>query len=178
VTGAWIRFFIVSLIILMTVGCPLRKSKIQDYKQWNDYKPGNQQSTDAFVPQVFTIFYGANQEEFDPVYLNEIALAVDELGSRNNSCMVILGYADCIGSIDYNRKLALERATWVEKNVLALGVDKNYITKVEGRIKKLPENATREERNQWRKTEIHIMSCLDVGLPKRTIDPEDPFRYK
>ncbi len=152
--------------------------KPNDYRTYSELTDEPKQDS-SFEPVVFTIYFPVNSEEFDPIYLQQIYLAGDELQKHKDSCLMIYGFADFDGRFEINKQLALARANWIRDSLIASGIDRQFIIKVEGMNPiVLPEGASLEEKKHCRRGEIHVVPCLATRNQQFETDPNDPFRYK
>ncbi len=184
------KIIVLSFIALSLIGCPPKKNpkNLHDgqYKKWENYDESDseQQSRLSYIfeKQVFTIYFAVNEDDFDEEGIIEIDRAVDELMTKHDACIEIIGWADSVmgqpQNYESNRKLAFDRVQWIQEELVARGVHPDVIKKVNGEVKELPQNSTKWERDQWRKAEIIVLPCLHAEKLEREVDPQDPFKFR
>lgn len=184
------KIIVLSFIALSLIGCPPKKKpqNLHDgqYKKWENYdvSDSEQQSRLSYIfeKQVFTIYFTVNEDNIDEKGIIEIDRAVDELMTKHDACIEIIGWADNVmgqsQNYKYNQNLAFNRVQWIREELVARGVNPDVIKKVTGLVKELPQNSTKQERDEWRKAEIFVLPCLHAEKLEGEVDPQDPFKFR
>lgn len=81
----------------------------------------------------------------------------------------IYGFCDQIGSIDYNKKLSLQRANEAKSFLLSKGINKNIITIVEGKGKTALVNEQMDEASRQQNRRVIILIEYDAKIVEETI---------
>lgn len=110
-------------------------------------------------PGLFTLYHNFNQQEFIPnekfgQYLNQTGAFVRQ---SENAEISVIGFADNIGSDEYNYSLGLERAAYTKKYMIENGIPEKIISiSSKGETSPAATNETEAGRAQNRRTEIQI----------------------
>ena len=102
---------------------------------------------------------GENEFEFKAGDLKTLQEIVDYLHANPGKGLVLKGYTDPVGDDATNEKLSIERAQWIERYLLKMGVPAENIRSVKGLGAKDPvgDNRTEEGMALNRRVLIHIV---------------------
>lgn len=111
---------------------------------------------------------------------NKIAIAAEEVQQLEDACVEIFGFTSNDGRYQYNLNLAKMRAQWVSKCLIGEGVPSQFIVNINAME---PLDIKSTSPGECRRSEIHILPCLDVKsniIPmhkEMEVDPINPFNY-
>lgn len=113
-----------------------------------------------------TIEFGFNSVQIPPLKQVELTAVKKELERAPEDTVVLVeGYADRIGSNDYNYALALERAQAVRDYIVKQGVPNNFVfTKSYGELSPIVEDANWKERRLNRRVEVKLIERDQLGV--------------
>lgn len=83
----------------------------------------------------FSLYFDLDVATLGPVIERKIDLLIYNDKIINGSSVMIVGYADFLGSEGYNKNLSRERAKNVKSYLIKYGIDSNYVKLVEGKGK-------------------------------------------
>ncbi len=83
----------------------------------------------------FRLYFDLDVATLSPNIEKKIDLLIYNDKIINGSSVMIVGYADFLGSEGYNKNLSMERARNVKKYLVTYGIDSNYVKLVEGKGK-------------------------------------------
>ncbi|MCD6012031.1 MAG: OmpA family protein [Flavipsychrobacter sp.] len=83
----------------------------------------------------FRLYFELDVAALSPSIEKKIDLLIYNDKIINGSSVMIVGYADFLGSEGYNKSLSMERARNVKKYLVTYGIDSNYVKLVEGKGK-------------------------------------------
>ncbi|MDB1125732.1 OmpA family protein [Vibrio algarum] len=97
--------------------------------------PNNQENQQQELTTINTLFtllnvdnqFAHNSSEINPKYMGNLAQAANILDENNELTLSITGHADASGSVDYNEKLALDRANQVKRYLSIFGLNPKRI---------------------------------------------------
>jgi outer membrane protein OmpA-like peptidoglycan-associated protein len=81
----------------------------------------------------FRLYFDLDVATLGPNIEKKIDLLIYNDKIINGSSVMIVGYADFLGSEGYNKSLSMERARNVKKYLVTYGIDSNYVKLVEGK---------------------------------------------
>ena len=83
---------------------------------------------------------------------------VGKLKAVNLEVVIAIGHTDGIGSVAYNNKLSLRRASAVKAYLVSKGIEANRIyTEGKGKSQPIADNKTKEGRAKNRRVEIEVV---------------------
>ncbi len=88
---------------------------------------------------------------------------IKQIKGGNLEVAIAVGHTDSVGSVEYNQRLSVARATSVKTYMVSQGIPSNLI-RVEGKGKSEPvaDNATAEGRAKNRRVEIFVTEVVDA----------------
>jgi len=82
----------------------------------------------APIPPVsFIIYFKKDSSALSPESLALLTKVIDAVQARKSTDIIISGYTDAVGPVDYDRRLSLQRAKAVADILVAKGVDRQNI---------------------------------------------------
>lgn len=108
-------------------------------------------------PATFMVYFLEGKDQLTPESDSEVARIFDELASRPDPEIWVIGHTDAVGSMQYNDQLSLQRAERVRDDLVARGIDVDRID-VSGRGKREPLVPTSEgiSEPKNRRVEIYV----------------------
>jgi outer membrane protein OmpA-like peptidoglycan-associated protein len=94
-------------------------------------------------PANFTLYFLEGKDELTPESEREVARIFDELKSRPDPEIWVIGHTDAVGTMQYNDQLSLQRASRVREQLVSRGIPEDSI-EVSGRGKREPLVPTSE----------------------------------
>ncbi len=88
---------------------------------------------------------------------------IKQIKEGNLDVAIAVGHTDSVGTVEYNQRLSVARATSVKAYMVSQGIPSNLI-RVEGKGKSEPvaDNATAEGRSKNRRVEIFVTEVFDA----------------
>jgi outer membrane protein OmpA-like peptidoglycan-associated protein len=94
-------------------------------------------------PAMFTLYFLEGKDELTPESEGEVVRIFDELKSRPDPEIWVIGHTDAVGTMQYNDQLSLQRASRVRDELVSRGIPADSIG-VSGRGKREPLVPTSE----------------------------------
>jgi OOP family OmpA-OmpF porin len=133
---------LIGIVLLVFCGCSWRKQAPPE--------PGKSKI-------VLNRIVDFDKAEVHPEAMPVVEEAAAMLNAEGNLGVVVEGHTDSMGSVEHNRKLSLERAESVKRQLVKFGVDERRIVVVgKGAIQPVDTNDTAEGRARNRRVEIVI----------------------
>jgi OOP family OmpA-OmpF porin len=134
--------FLIGIVLLVFCGCSGRKQAPPE--------PGT-------IKIVLNRIVDFDKAEVRPEAMPVVEEAAAMLNAQGNLGVVVEGHTDSMGSVEHNRKLSLQRAESVKRQLVKFGVDERRIVVVgKGAIQPVDTNDTAEGRARNRRVEIVI----------------------
>jgi len=113
----------------------------------------------ASMPENLLIYFEFDKTKFKPDPQNDKSIAEIKawLEKYPQSILLVTGYTDMVGTIEYNYNLALKRAQIVGKYIESLGINSGrMVVSSKGETEPAADYLTQEGRAKSRRTEISI----------------------
>jgi len=78
-------------------------------------------------PVSFIIYFRKDSSALSQESIALLTKVMDEIHARKSTDIIISGYTDAVGSVDYDRRLSLQRAKAVADILVAKGIDRKNI---------------------------------------------------
>lgn len=85
-------------------------------------------AVDPLIPVKFILYFLLNSNELTDESQDELPQIIKTVEERNSTDIVITGHTDTVGAMEYNYKLALERAEIMKGILIANGINGDNIT--------------------------------------------------
>jgi OOP family OmpA-OmpF porin len=133
---------LIGIVLLVPCGC-----------SWRKHSPPEPAKKEIVLNRIVDF----DKAEVRPEAMPIIEEAAAMLNSHGNLGVVVEGHTDSLGSVEHNRKLSLQRAESVKRQLVKFGVDERRIVVVgKGAIQPIDTNDTIEGRARNRRVVIVI----------------------
>lgn len=133
---------LIGIVLLVTCGC-----------SWRKHSPPELAKREIVLNRIVDF----DKAEVRPEAIPMVEEAAAMLKSHGNLGVVVEGHTDSMGSVEHNRKLSLQRAESVKRELVKFGVDERRIVVVgKGAIQPVDTNDTIEGRARNRRVVIVI----------------------
>jgi OOP family OmpA-OmpF porin len=133
---------LIGIVFLVTCGC-----------SWRKHSPPEPAKKEIVLNRIVDF----DKAEVRPDAMPIIEEAAAMLNAHGNLGAVVEGHTDSIGSMEHNRKLSLQRAESVKRQLVKFGVDERRIAVIgKGAIQPIDTNDTAEGRARNRRVVIVI----------------------
>jgi len=126
------------------------------------HKPENQEEPIAEIP-IPIVHFEFDRSVVTEQYKSTLRLFANEIKDRPSLKLALEGYTDKVGANDYNKLLALKRASAVMDFLVAEGVSSDQL-KVNALGEENPLEDTEGESLLNRRVEIKLISSSSAGL--------------
>jgi len=131
------------------------KNDIQALQATENADNNESNQTTVVMDSVFFTYKSTQLADEAKKHLKYVA---DYLKTQKDTILIIYGYSDSIGSEKYNKKLSLQRAENVKKELVKLGIDPNNIQAIGmGEANPIADNATAAGREKNRRIEFKLV---------------------
>jgi OmpA-OmpF porin, OOP family len=130
----------------------VQESKMEEHEQIDQML----QTLDLLNKQLFTIYFDFNKNIPTESSSNSVNVLVSYMKNNPTAKVILTGYTDGIGSVEFNDRLSMERANSVKKILMDAGIAENRITTVGGGIDKSLDYSLPESRRLARKVVYQI----------------------
>jgi hypothetical protein len=112
--------------------------------------------TDTKAQDTLNVFFQSGSFDVEEASQKKIEKWLEIITPQSQDSFVLIGFTDSLGSMDFNKKLALNRANSVKSILIASNVRDSAIARVEGKgeMSPLSTNETEEGRSQNRRVSI------------------------
>jgi len=137
-----IALSLIGIVLLVPWGC-----------SWRRDVPPEPKKTQIVLNRIVDF----DEAEVRPEAMPTVEEAAALLNAQGNLGVVVEGHTDSTGSVEHNRKLSLQRAESVKRELVKFGVDEGRIVVVgKGAMEPVDTNDTREGRARNRRVVIVI----------------------
>jgi len=122
-----------------------------------------------------SVFFAYKSTELADEAKEHLKYVAKYLQDQNNTKLIIYGHSDSIGSAKYNKKLSLERAENVKKELIILGISADRIEAIGiGESQPIADNSTVAGREKNRRIEFEIVRPKKIQSDNNsTKEPEN-----
>jgi outer membrane protein OmpA-like peptidoglycan-associated protein len=106
-------------------------------------------------PASFTLYFLEGKDELTPESEHEVARIFDELKSRPDPEIWVIGHTDAVGTMQYNDQLSLQRASRVREDLVSRGISGDSI-EISGRGMREPLVPTSEGVSEPKNRRVEI----------------------